>query len=146
MAAVALISEETGEIRTKVVTNVTGTVIQVMVRENANTGETVLHTDSAPLYNTIAKEMKAHHVVNHNAGEYVSELSHGTNKAENFFSQLKRSIDGTHHCISHQHLQRYLTEFAFRHSTHNLSDTERMVRLMGQVHGVRLSYRPLAQG
>ena len=143
MAAVALISEETGEIRTKVVTNVTGTVIQNMVRENVNTGQTVLHSDSAPLYKTIAKELKAHHVVNHNAGQYVSELSHGTNKAENFFSQLKRSIDGTHHCISPIHLQRYLTEFAFRHSTHDLSDTERMVRLMGQVQGIRLSYRPL---
>ena len=142
MAAVALISEETGEIRTKVVTNVTGTVIQNMVRENVNTGQTVLHSDSAPLYKTIAKELKAHHVVNHNAGQYVSELSHGTNKAENFFSQLKRSIDGTHHCISPQHLQRYLTEFAFRHSTHMMSDTERMVRLMGQVHGRRLVYRP----
>ena len=143
MAAVALISEETGEIRTKVVTNVTGTVIQNMVRDNVNTGQTVLHSDSAPLYKTIAKELKAHHVVNHNAGQYVSELSHGTNKAENFFSQLKRSIDGTHHCISPQLLQRYLTEFAFRHSTHYLSDTERMVRLMGQVHGARLSYKPL---
>jgi transposase-like protein len=146
MAAVALISEETGEIRTKAVTNVTGTVIQTMVRENVHTGETILHSDSAPLYKTISKEMRAHHVVNHNAGQYVTELSNGTNKAENFFSQLKRSIDGTHHCISHKHLQRYLTEFAFRHSTHDISDTERIVKLLGQVMGVRLSYRPLAAG
>jgi hypothetical protein len=34
MACVALISEETGEIRTKAVTNVTGTVIQNVVRDN----------------------------------------------------------------------------------------------------------------
>src|SRR5665213_3956053 len=61
MAAVALISEETGEIRTKVVTNVTGTVVQDMLRDNVNTGDTTLHSDSAPLYKTIAKEMKAHH-------------------------------------------------------------------------------------
>jgi hypothetical protein len=145
-AAIALISEETGEIRTKAVTNVTGTVIQVMVRENVNTGETVLHSDSAPLYRTIAKELKAHHVVNRLAGQYVTELSNGTNKAENFFSQLKRSIDGTHHCISQIHLQRYLTEFAFRLSTHGLTDTDRMVKLMGQVQGVRLSYKPLTAG
>lgn len=31
-------------------------------------------------------------------------------------------------------------------STHELSDTERMVRLMGQVAGVRLAYKPLQQG
>jgi transposase-like protein len=146
MACVALISEETGEVRTLAVTNVTGRVIQDVVRANVDTSETVLHSDSAPLYNTVAKELKAHYIVNHNAGEYVNELSHGTNKAENFFSQLKRSIDGTHHCVSHKHLQRYLTEFAFRHSTHGESDTERVVRLMSQVRGVRLSYRPLAQG
>jgi hypothetical protein len=66
--------------------------------------------------------------------------------AENFFSQLKRSIDGTHHCISQIHLQRYLTEFAFRHSTHDLSDTQRMVKLMGQVSGARLGYSPLTSG
>jgi transposase-like protein len=142
-AAIALISEVTGEIRTKAVTNVTGTVIQNMVRDNVMPAETTLHSDSAPLYRTIAKELKAHHVVNHHAGQYVTELSSGTNKAENFFSQLKRSIDGTHHCISPMHVQRYLTEFAFRHSTHDLTDTERMSRLMGQVPGTRLSYRPL---
>jgi|SRR5665213_3409109 len=62
---------------------------------------------------------------------------------QNFFSQLKRSISGTHHNISPEHLHRYLSEFAYRHSTHAISDTERMVRLMGQVHGKRVTYRPL---
>ena len=146
MAAVALISVETGEIRTKVVTNVTGTVVQDMLRANVNTSETVLHSDSAPLYRTVSKEMAGHHVVNHHAGQYVTALSNGTNKVENFFSQLKRSIDGTHHCVSKIHLERYLTEFAFRHGSHELSDTERMVKLMGQVPGIRLSYRPLTAG
>ena len=121
----------------------TGTVIQKMVRENVLPAQTTLHSDSAPLYRTISKEMAGHHVVNHNAGQYVTELSSGTNKAENFFSQLKRSIDGTHHSVSKEHMQRYLSEFAFRHGSHELSDTERMMRLMGQVPGRRLSYRPL---
>jgi len=74
----------------------------------------------------------------------VTELSDGTNKAEDFFSQLKRSISGTHHNISPEHLHRYLSEFAYRHSTHMIGDTERMVSLMGQVHGKRVLYRPLA--
>jgi hypothetical protein len=82
-----------------------------------------------------------------NSGLSVRKLrnthSDGTNKAENFFSQLKRSISGTHHNISPNHLHRYLIEFAYRHSTHEISDTERMIRLMGQVHGKRLTYRPL---
>lgn len=70
--------------------------------------------------------------MNHHAGQYVTELSNGTNKVENFFSQLKRSIDGTHHCVSKIHLERYLTEFAFRHGSHDMSNTERMVKLMAR--------------
>ena len=31
-----------------------------------------------------------------------------TNRAEGFFSQLKRSLDGTHHHVSHEHLHRYV--------------------------------------
>jgi hypothetical protein len=143
IAAIALVSGDTGEIRTKVVTNVTGTVIQDMLRMNVKMSESTLHSDSAPLYRSVSKEMVAHHVVNHHAGQYVTELSDGTNKVENFFSQLKRSIDGTHHCVSKVHLERYLSEFAFRHSTHELTDTERMMLLMSQVPGRRLSYRPL---
>jgi hypothetical protein len=61
--------------------------------------------------------------------------------AEGYFSQLKRSIDGTHHHVSVEHLPRYLAEFDYRNSTRKLSDTARMERLMGQVEGRRLTYR-----
>jgi polyhydroxyalkanoate synthesis regulator phasin len=64
-----------------------------------------------------------------------------TNRAENFFSQLKRSIDGTHHHVSHEHLDRYLSEFTFRHTTRKSSDTERVSLLGQQVGGKRLTYR-----
>jgi transposase len=33
---------------------------------------------------------------------------------EGFWSQMKRSIDGTHHHVSKQHLQKYADEYAFR--------------------------------
>jgi hypothetical protein len=66
-----------------------------------------------------------------------------TNKAENYFSQLKRSIDGTHHHVSPEHLPLYLSEFDFRFSTHDETDAARMGRLMGQVSGRRLTYRPV---
>jgi ISXO2-like transposase domain len=51
-----------------------------------------------------------------------------------------RSLDGTHHRISAEHLPRYLAEFDYRRSTCKISDTERVERLMGQVEG-RLSYK-----
>ena len=63
-----------------------------------------------------------------------------TNHAEGFFSQLKRSVDGTHHRVSVEHLPRYLAEFDFRYSTRKLSDTQRMERLVTQAGGRRLTY------
>ncbi|MGI8806523.1 MAG: transposase [Acidimicrobiales bacterium] len=41
----------------------------------------------------------------------------GLDMAEGLFSQLKRSLDGTHHHVSVQHLPRYLAEFDFRYTT-----------------------------
>lgn len=66
-----------------------------------------------------------------------------TNKAENYFGQLKRSLNGTFHHVSEEHLDRYLAEFDFRFSTRKMTDTQRVYRLMGQVAGRRLAYRPL---
>jgi hypothetical protein len=84
-----------------------------------------------------------HETVNHSADEYVNKQGATTNLAEGFFSQLKRSIDGTHHHVSVEHLPRYLAEFDYRYNTRELNDTARMRRLMGQVAGRRLTYRPL---
>lgn len=66
-----------------------------------------------------------------------------TNHVEGYFSQLKRSIGGTHHHVSPEHLHRYLAEFDFRYSTHEITDTARMNKLAGQVAGKRVSYRPV---
>jgi len=66
-----------------------------------------------------------------------------TNQAENFFSQLKRLIDSTHHHVSVARLDRYLAEFDFRYTTRKDSDTVRMVQMIDQVAGRRLTYRPL---
>jgi hypothetical protein len=77
--------------------------------------------------------VRPRHTVDHGAGQYVTEKSNGTNNAENFFSQLKRSLDGTHHHVSRTYLPNYLAEFDFRYSTREISDTQRMTRLMGQI-------------
>jgi hypothetical protein len=54
---------------------------------------------------------------------------------------LKRSLDGTHHHVSREHLGRYLAEFDFRYSTCKQTDAERMDRIVSQVGGRRLCYR-----
>jgi hypothetical protein len=101
-----------------------------------------LVTDGGPHYKMLAPEFALHQHVDHSSHEYVrGDVT--TNRAEGYFSQLKRSIDGTHHHISTKHLARYLAEFDFGYSTRKVSDTERTRRLLGQVGGKRLTYRPL---
>jgi hypothetical protein len=87
----------------------------------------------------IGKQGDIGHSVNHSKGEYARGRV-SINKAENFFSQLKRSLDGTHHAFSTEHLPRYLAEFSFRHSTHRSDDTERFGILIDQAAGIRVSY------
>jgi len=123
-----------------VVPNVKGHNLRRVLDEHVDVARTHLHTDSAGAYVTIGADFVEHSAVDHRAGEYVrGDVS--TNQAENFFSQLKRSIDGTHHHVSVEHLNRYLAEFDFRYSTRKVSDTERMAMVGGQVGGKRLTYR-----
>ena len=112
-----------------------------VIRKNVETPTATLHTDASPSYFDIGMTMAGHHSVNHSAGQYTTEKSHGTNLLENYFGQLKRSLDGTHHHVSTKHLNRYLGEFDFRHSTRKVTDTERMGMLVDRSAGIRVSYK-----
>ena len=141
-AVVALVHRETGEVRSQVVPNVTGKALRKVIEENVELRESELHTDQSKSYTRIGPEMKAHQVVNHQEWEYVRD-GVTTNPAEGYFSQLKRSIDGTHHHVSVEHLPRYLAEFDFRATTHDATDSQRMRTLMDRTGGRRLTYKPL---
>jgi transposase-like protein len=136
----ALVSRDTGEVVTKVLPNVDGSNLAAAIRGEVEVERAVLHTDDGKHYHPIARYTAGHEAVNHTEGEYVrGDVS--TNQAEAFFSQLKRSIDGTHHHVSVPHLHRYLAEFAFRYTYRKESDTERMARLVRRTRGRRLVYR-----
>ncbi len=137
----ALVSRETGEVRSRVIPDVTGETLRSVLHEHVDPAATCLHTDQSLGYRKIAGEFADHTAVNHNIGEYVRDDA-GTNQAESYFAQLKRSLDGTHHHVSREHLPRYLAEFDFRYSTCHETDSERMVHLLSQVAGRRLTYRP----
>ena len=128
-----LIEDHTGEVRSAVVPNVSAKTLGRVISENVELATTALHTDKWSSYIPVGQSMAAHYTVDHSVGQFVTEKSHGTNKAENYFSQLKRSLDGTHHHVTPAFLPRYLGEFDFRYSTRDISDTQRMARLMGQV-------------
>ena len=137
---ISIINADTGEARSAVITDVSGTTLREALAEEIDKSESHLLTDEARAYKRFAWEFASHQSVNHSRGEYVrGDVS--TNKAENFFSQLKRSIDGTHHSVSRAHLTRYLCEFDFRYSTRQMDDSERMQALVGRTRGVRVSYK-----
>jgi transposase-like protein len=136
----ALINCETGEVRSRALPVVDGANLRKAIEEHVNMRPSVLYTDELRSYKQFSDEFTDHITVNHSAGQYVHRGA-STNRAEGFFSQLKRSIDGTHHRVSVEHLDRYLAEFDFRYSTCNLSDAERMDRMIDRMGGRRLVYR-----
>ncbi len=84
----------------------------------------------------------AHKVVDH-AVEYVNGRIR-TNELENFWSLLKRGINGTYVSIEPFHLFRYLDEQSFRYNNRKkLDDQARFEAAMSNVFGHRLIYSAL---
>lgn len=106
-----------GNIVAKVVTHTQSSVIKPFVRENICITASV-KTDEYAVYNSVAKMGYAHATVDHGRGEYVNGDAH-TNNLEGFWSQLKRSINGTYHFVSPKYLQTYVDEFAYRYNRRN---------------------------
>jgi hypothetical protein len=66
-------------------------------------------------YQSLNKEGYKHETVSHGQNEYVRGNIH-VNSLEGFWSQLKRSINGTYHCVSPKYLQSYVNEFSYRYN------------------------------
>jgi len=63
---------------------------------------------------------------------YVTAGDIHTNSVEGFWSQLKRSIDGTYHHVTPRHLQEYADEYAFRYS-HRKDEQPMFTMMLSQV-------------
>lgn len=74
-----------------------------------------MNTDEFLSYNGLTKAGYDHRTVNHSQMIYVIDDIH-TNSLEGFWSQLKRSISGTHVHVSKKYMQNYVNEFAFRYN------------------------------
>jgi transposase-like protein len=90
---------ETGEVRSHVVADVSGLTLGRVLMGNVDPDGSVLVTDKFKGYNLAGSFFSKHETVDHSAWEYVRD-GFTTNAVEGFFSQLKRSIDGTHHHVS----------------------------------------------
>ncbi len=110
--------ERDGEIVTTVAPRRDQRAIQKFVLENVLPGSTV-NTDEFGGYKGIDKSGYRHTTVNHKAGEYARTDGAGVNGIENYWSQLKRSISGTHIYVSGKHLSKYAKEFEYRFNRRN---------------------------
>lgn len=129
--------ERGGEVRCSVISSRRKHVIQGEIRKHVTAGA-ALYTDFLLSYQGLASEY-AHRVVDH-AVEYVNGKVH-TNGLENFWSLLKRGINGTYVSVEPFHLFRYLDEQTFRYNNRlNMNDAARFSVALSQVAGKRLTY------
>jgi transposase-like protein len=138
---VAVLVSRDGKARARAMDKITGANVKAFMAENVDATKATLHTDEAPLYVGIGKGFAGgHHSVNHAKGEYARGSIH-SNTVESFNGLFKRSIQGSWHHISREHMGRYLDEQCFRWSHRDVNDGERTVAALGRVAGVRLFYR-----
>lgn len=109
-----------------------------------------LNTDESPPYRKAGKRFASHAAVNHSADEYPhydyrSGRTVSTNTVEGFFGNIKRSLDGTHHHVSRQHLHLYTAELDLKYNTRKDADGERTTQGIRGIEGKRLMmHRPEA--
>ena len=76
------------------------------------------------------------------AVEYVRGEVH-TNGLENFWSLLKRGLNGTYVSVEPFHLFRYLDEQTFRYNNRKMTDSERFDIAIRRMVGKRLTWDQL---
>ena len=87
---------------------------------------TVLHADESPAWNNLHAGF-AMRRINHQEGYSLDGAC--TNRAESFFSRLRRGEVGHHHHIAGRYLLRYAQEAAWREDARRVSNGE-------QLHGI----------
>jgi transposase-like protein len=141
---VALVDPANGEARAfHMETGAGADVVREVLVKNACRQSTLV-TDESKLYTKVGKEYAAHETMVHSGREYVNADGFTTNNVENFFGMFKRGMRGTYVFCGEQHIQRYLNEFAFRHSNRSglgVNDAMRAAMMLKGIEGKRLTYR-----
>src|SRR6266849_1983931 len=137
-----VLDREQRKVRATVVPKVNRASLQTAVLDQVAPGSKI-YTDEAKVYRSLPKEY-THEFVNH-VERYVNGQVH-TNGLENFWSLLKRGLNGTYVAVEPFHLHRYLDEQMFRYnnrkdeSGRKLTDAERFTLALSQIAGKRLTF------
>jgi len=133
------ILERGGRVRATVVPNRKKKALQGEVRKHVEAGS-ALYSDALLSYEGLAGEY-AHQVIDH-AVAYVDGNVH-TNGLENFWSLLKRGINGTYVSVEPYHLFRYLDEQAYRFNNRKMDDFDRFKLAASRIVGKRVTWDQL---
>lgn len=132
--------ERDGELRRRVVADVTGRTLKTAIVEEVHRQARII-SDDYPAYKGIGKAFDGgHETVCHTTKEYVRGDIH-TNTAESSHALLKRGIVGIYHNVSREHLHRYLWQFDFLWNNRQLNDGERTALAIREADGKRLMYK-----
>jgi transposase-like protein len=144
-AIVAAVLQRGGKVRAKVVDTRKKKDLQALVRNHVETGSN-LYTDALKSYEGLDGDF-VHQVIDH-AVTYVDGQVH-TNSCENFWSLLKRGLNGTYVSVEPFHLFRYIDEQAFRYNNRKdiagdpMNDSQRFDLAIRQCIGKRLTWAEL---
>ena len=109
-----MLERDGGNVATRVVPDASRATIEPEIMATVYPGS-VISSDEWVAYRSLHTRGYLHGVVNHRAKQWVYGPHH-TNGIEGFWSQIKRSIRGTHVHVSHKYLHKYLGEFEFRYN------------------------------
>jgi transposase-like protein len=114
--------------------------IDPVMTANVEAGSYIV-TDEFPTYGFLTTPYQRD-VINH-AVEYVNGHIH-TNGIENFWSLLKRGLNGTYISVEPAHLDAYVAEQVYRYNNRkDLNDAGRFSKVIFQIAGKRLTYAEL---
>jgi transposase-like protein len=139
----AVLDREQRKIRATIVPKVNREALQTAVLDQVAPGSAI-YTDEAKVYRALPKEQYIHEFVNHLEKYVDGRVS--TNGVENFWSLLKRGLNGTYVAVEPFHLFRYVDEQVFRFNNRKdakgrkLTDSERFEIALSQVAGKRLTF------
>jgi len=131
--------ERNGELRRRIIPDVTGRTLRSAIREEVSRQAHIM-TDQFGSYEGLGKEFGSHKTVNHGTGEYVRGDVH-TNTAESTHALVKRGIVGIYHNVSREYLHRYLWQFDFLWNNREMNDGERTIAAIKGAEGKRLMYQ-----
>ena len=133
--------ERGGKVRAGVIEDRHRNTMQPPIHANIEAGSHVI-TDELTTYQFVARDTYIHEIINHVEG-YVREHIH-TNGIENFWSCLKRGLNGTYVSVEPFHLDRYVDEQVFRFNLrHKHTDASRFKAVLKDIVGRRLTYAEL---